>query len=148
MTLQEYVAKKAKEETPGSKGWKLRRLPRWKAEYKKLEAEADRLEREAYKASPEGLAEAARRAAKRAEIEKKSSIDLEVGETLTLQGSFGRTEEGQTLSGQWLGSYFYSHSALRHADCVYVPEEIEVVVTRHVVGDAYNFSWIKIKRIS
>ena len=148
MTLQEYVAKKAKEETPGRKGWKDRRLPRWKEEHKKLEAEAYRLEREAYKASPEGKAEAARRAAKAASRKAKSSINIEVGQTTSLWGSFNGVKEGQALTNRWLGASFYSYSESCHADCVYIPEGTIVIVTRHIVGDARNFSCIKIKRIS
>ena len=150
MTLQEYVAKKAKEETPGRKGWKDRRLPRWKREYEEHQAQEAARRREAYKASPEGKAEAARRAAKEASQKAISSVasKLEVGQTISLRGSFNGVKEGQILSDRWLGSGFYSYSELRHADCVYIPEEIKVVVTRHIVGDARNFSCIKIKRIS
>ena len=144
MTLDQFISQKAKEETPGSKGWKDRRLPRWKKEYEVY----FNLELQRKKDSPEGMAEAARREARIRALERESSIDLEIGESLSFLGSFGRIEEGQILTKCWLGSSFYSHSALRYADCVYVPEEMECIVTRYTAGDEYNFSWIKIERIS
>jgi hypothetical protein len=152
MTLQEFIEIKVASATPGRSGWKARRMPHWRREFLAL-IEAERCAAvEAYWASPEGIAKLAQQR-KLVEVgtlqqQRRHMCRLEVGETQTLRGSFNPLQEGEVISGGWIGEDdFFSYSEGTRADCMYVPSGMQVKVLRTKRGCPLSFGKIVVERV-
>ena len=158
MNLQEFIDAKIASATPGRTGWKARRLPHWRREFFLKEAERKEAERkdsvEAYWASPEGLAKLAaqrklvEKSKERALLKKSRHMcRLEVGEMMTLHGSFNPLQEGDVVSNGWIGEDFFSYSEGTRAQCTYIPYGIHVKVLSAKRGCPLSFGRVVIERI-
>jgi hypothetical protein len=151
MTLEEFIHNKVASATPGPTGWVARRLPHWKREFSALKEAERKAAVEAYWASPEGIAKLA---ANRMRVEQSALIkqsrhrcQLEVGETMTLRGSFNPLQEGDVLSGCWIGEDFFSYSEGTRAQCTYIPSGMHVKVLDAKRGCPLSFGSIVVERI-
>ena len=152
ITFEEFVANKKATETPGRKGWAQRRLPHWRAEYRRKRDYAQRAEslrlaeeREAYEASPEGIEARKVWETRRRAKEQKYAIPLASGESLIFNGHLLRSS---SISGPaWVGDRYYSHSEGCWADYFFVPSGVEISVEIISAGDPLSFARAKVTRV-
>ena len=83
----------------------------------------------------------------RKEKEISKSLTLQIGEEITLRGSFNSRKKGEFIQDDWVGTEFFSHSEGSQAEFVFVPKGMTVIVTRVKHGSPLSFSRITLKRL-